>query len=106
MHQLKKGTDFEIYEMDYYSNSQLQEVCNIKQPVLFEYKNINPNFFHDMDDEHLDILNPHDVNVKDIRDFTKMTLIRLIILLCHTKVQKHLLPVIPNLPILLKIIIL
>ena len=69
MHQLKKGSDFEIYEMDYSSNSQLQEVCNIKQPVLFEYKNINPNFFHDMDDEHLDILNHHDVKVKDIRDY-------------------------------------
>uniref|UniRef100_A0A6C0J3U6 Cupin-like domain-containing protein n=1 Tax=viral metagenome TaxID=1070528 RepID=A0A6C0J3U6_9ZZZZ len=71
MHQLKKGTDFEIYEMDYSSNNQLQDVCNIKQPVLFEYKNINPNFFHDMDDEHLDILNPHDVKVKDIRDYYK-----------------------------------
>tara|TARA_B110000879_G_C11157542_1_gene507564 strand:+ start:1597 stop:2520 length:924 start_codon:yes stop_codon:yes gene_type:complete len=69
MHQLKKGSDLEIYEMDYYSNSQLQDICNIKQPVLFEYKNVNPSFFNDMDNEHLDVLNPHDVKVKDIRDY-------------------------------------
>ena len=38
IHQYKTGEDMEIYEMDYVSNTHLQEVCNIKQPVLFYYK--------------------------------------------------------------------
>jgi len=69
VHQLKKGTDLEIYEMDYASNSQFQEVCNIKQPVLFKYDDINPHFFKKLDTDNLDILNPYDVKVKDIRDY-------------------------------------
>ena len=59
----------EIYEMDYNSNSHLQDVCNIKQPVLFNYKSINPEFFDKLDNEHLDILDSYDVKVKDIRDY-------------------------------------
>jgi hypothetical protein len=35
--QLKKSEDLEIYEMDYISNEHLQSICNIKQPVLFEF---------------------------------------------------------------------
>jgi len=36
--QYKKSEDLEIYEMDYISNTDLQTVCDIKQPVLFEFK--------------------------------------------------------------------
>jgi hypothetical protein len=36
--QYKKGEDLEIYEMDYASNKQLQEICNLKQPITFELK--------------------------------------------------------------------
>ena len=35
--QLKKSEDLEIYEMDYVSNEHLQTICNVKQPVLFEF---------------------------------------------------------------------
>jgi len=55
--------------MDYVSNSQLHDVCNIKQPVLFQYRDINPSFFEELDHEHLDILESHDVKIKDIRDY-------------------------------------
>jgi hypothetical protein len=34
--QYKKSEDLEIYEMDYTTNQSLQEICNIKQPVLFQ----------------------------------------------------------------------
>jgi hypothetical protein len=71
VHQYKKSEDMEIYEMDYVSNSQLHDVCNIKQPVLFQYRDINPSFFEELDHEHLDILESHDVKIKDIRDYYK-----------------------------------
>lgn len=32
----KTSEDLEIYEMDYRNNENLQETCNIKQPVIFE----------------------------------------------------------------------
>lgn len=32
----RTSEDLEIYEMDYKSNDNLQETCNIKQPVIFE----------------------------------------------------------------------
>jgi len=35
-YQYKTSEDLEIYELDYKSNNQLQETCNIKQPILFK----------------------------------------------------------------------
>lgn len=40
--QYKKSGDLEIYEMDYISNKDLQEICDIKQPVLFQLTIKNP----------------------------------------------------------------
>ena len=40
INQFKTSEDLEVYEMDYTNNIHLQEVCDIKQPVLFEYNNI------------------------------------------------------------------
>ena len=71
VYQYKKSEDMEIYEMDYISNTQLAEVCCIKQPVLFRYNNINPEFYKSINHEHLDILDPYYVKVKDIRDYYK-----------------------------------
>ena len=68
-HQYKTSEDMEIYEMDYVSNEHLQDVCNIKQPVLFFYKSIHPEFFEELDHEHLDILDSYDVKIKDVRDY-------------------------------------
>ena len=35
VHQLKTSEDLEIYEMDFTTNTHLQEVCDVKQPVMF-----------------------------------------------------------------------
>lgn len=35
--QNKKSEDLEIYEMDYSGNPELQEICNLKQPITFIY---------------------------------------------------------------------
>lgn len=42
--QYKKSQDLEIYELDYKDNSNLQEICDVRQPVVFRYpENVLPN---------------------------------------------------------------
>ena len=69
VNQFKRSEDLEIYEMDYTDNAHLQEVCDIKQPILFEYKTHNPDFFEDVDIEKLLEVGSHDVKVKNIEDY-------------------------------------
>lgn len=69
--QLKKSEDLEIYEMDYNNNTQLQDVCDLKQPILFNYSTVNPDFIEEI---NIDLLSKHDsydVRVKDITDYWK-----------------------------------
>lgn len=58
-HEWKKGEDLEILEMDYISNKDLQDICKLKQPVLFVLDTIIPYVPEEKDD----------VTVKDIRDY-------------------------------------
>ena len=67
--QYKKSEDLEIYEMDYTNNRHLQEVCYIKQPVLFNYKVINDEFFETMNLELLSKHGTNDIKIKDINDY-------------------------------------
>jgi hypothetical protein len=69
--QLKRSEDLEIYEMDYTDNAHLQEVCDIKQPILFEYKSHNTEFFQDLDMEKLLESGSQDIKIKDIEDYYK-----------------------------------
>ena len=72
VHQLKKSEDLEIYEMDYVSNAHLQEVCDVKQPVLFEYQSIAPSFFERLTIDHIsEVGGAHDIKIKDIQDYWK-----------------------------------
>lgn len=57
--QFKKSEDLEIYEMDYTTNQQLNETCELRQPVLFE---LDPELFYNVDISG-------DVNIKDRNDF-------------------------------------
>lgn len=70
-HQFKKSEDLEIYEMDYKDNAQLQEVCELKQPILFHYESVNPEFFEDIRVDELEVDSPYDVRVKDSNDYWK-----------------------------------
>ena len=36
---LKKGDELEIYEMEDVSKEKLEEVCDIRQPILFDFDN-------------------------------------------------------------------
>lgn len=68
--QFKKSEDLEVYEMDYTTNSNLQEVCHVKQPILFEYKSIHPDFFENINDEKLAEMElKHDIRIKEIDDY-------------------------------------
>jgi hypothetical protein len=45
MAQFKTSEYLEIYETDYVSNRELDEICNLRQPVLFEFKSHFPDIF-------------------------------------------------------------
>lgn len=83
--QWKRSEDLEIYEMDYESNSQLQEVCDVKQPVIFEFKTISPEFFEKASLEHfLETAETQEVYVKDTHDYTNQTSVDSIVLPFNT----------------------
>jgi hypothetical protein len=65
--QYKKSEDLEIYEMDYTSNVELQKICNIKQPVIFEFEKIYPNFFSEI--IQFKKYENNDIQVKDVLDY-------------------------------------
>ena len=67
-YQFKTSNDLEIYELDYTTNKQLQEILHLKQPTIFQidlFKDVEP-FFRAISTE-IDT----DVIVKDIRDYYK-----------------------------------
>lgn len=74
--QYKKSEDLEIYEMDYVSNANLQEVCNIKQPVLFEFKNVNSDIFADLDLQTLQNHENDELKVKDTNDASNYVMLK------------------------------
>ena len=38
---LKTSNDLEVYEIEQPSKEKLEEICNLRQPVFFEYENVN-----------------------------------------------------------------
>ena len=69
MAQYKKSEDLEIYEMDYTTNQNLQETCSVKQPVLFNFKIVNPDIFTDLDSSTFLKSASYDIKVRDTDDF-------------------------------------
>jgi hypothetical protein len=67
--QYKLSEDLEIFEIDYVDNVHLQEVCNLKQPIIFKYSDICPDFGENLNSEQIEKYNQYDVNVKDINDY-------------------------------------
>lgn len=65
----RKSEDLEIYEMDYIHNKGLNDVCERKQPVLFQMEEIYPEFFEQMA-PHLVISSTiNEVKMKDMEDY-------------------------------------
>lgn len=69
MSQFKKSEELEIYEMDYTNNPNLQEVCDVRQPVLFNVRDIIPGLFSDLNSQNVAKYSSHDVRLKDSRDY-------------------------------------
>jgi hypothetical protein len=73
-YQFKTSNDLEIYELDYSTNTQLQEICHLKQPVLFQldiFKDLEV-FFKSIELQSImREWEKEDVGIKDIRDYYK-----------------------------------
>lgn len=67
----RKSQDLEIYEMDYVNNQQFQEVCDIKQPVLFEFKQFEPELFDELNLETISGQTKDDIKIIDANDYWK-----------------------------------
>ena len=63
----KKSEDLEIYEMDYSTSQHLNEVCELKQPVLFEFENIYHELFQELE-PNIFKNTTYDVKIKDVAD--------------------------------------
>jgi hypothetical protein len=72
--QYKKSEELEIYETDFESNSSLQDICDMRQPFLFEYKKVNEEFFEKINPEKLsEVAGSYDIKIKEITDYWKET---------------------------------
>jgi hypothetical protein len=71
VNQYKKSEDLDIYEMDFSNNAYLQEVCDIRQPVIFHFQPIHPKLFSEMNPAHISKFHSYDVCVKDAHDYYK-----------------------------------
>jgi hypothetical protein len=68
--QWKKSEDLEIYETDYTTNTHLQEVCAVRQPVLFVFQQPTP-IYESIQLSKMDKYSTYTVSVKDIHDYWK-----------------------------------
>ena len=68
MDQYKTAKDIEIYEMDYIDNAHLQEVCQLRHPILFQFLPVDPivQLYAGSDAE---------VNVKDTNKYYSPTIV-------------------------------
>ena len=66
-----RSEDLEIYEMDYIDNKQFQEVCNIKQPVLFEFKSFEPELFNNLTISSIANITNDEIKIIDLNDYWK-----------------------------------
>jgi hypothetical protein len=65
--QFKKSEDLDIYEMDYVSNKNLQDICDVRQPVVFNLAPFDSSIFEP--ESILSTSGPLDVKIKDLNDY-------------------------------------
>ena len=70
MQQYKRSEKLQLYEMDYTDNRELQTACNVKQPIVFEFRNIFSEFFYRQSPKvYLEQMGQIDVCLKDTDDY-------------------------------------
>lgn len=67
--QYKKTDELEIYETDFTDKKHLDDVCELKQPVLIDMKDILPDLFSNISPETVAQFSHHDINIKDTNDY-------------------------------------
>lgn len=74
--QWKTSNDLEIYESDFESAAQLQEVCEVKQPVVFKFQNnqVADAFFERFQSAKFEKYDNLDIRIKDRNDYDKQPL--------------------------------
>jgi len=65
--QFKKSEDLDIYEADYISNKNLQEICDVRQPVVFHLAPFDLSMFDS--NSILSTSGPLDIKIKDLNDY-------------------------------------
>jgi hypothetical protein len=65
--QFKISEDLDIYEADYVSNKNIQDICDVRQPVVFNLASFDPTIFDA--DSVLSTSGPLDVKIKDVNDY-------------------------------------
>jgi hypothetical protein len=71
--QWKTSNDLEIYEADYESASQLQEICAVKQPVVFKMQKERTtlSFFEKFQASNFEKYDNLDIRIKDRQDYNR-----------------------------------
>jgi len=70
MQQYKRSEKLQLYEMDYTDNRELQTACNVKQPIVFEFRNVLSEFFYRQSPKvYLEQMGQIDVCLKDTDDY-------------------------------------
>lgn len=67
--QWKKSEDMEIYEADYVNYTQFQEICDVRQPVLFQLPSTASPFFNRIRISQFQKYQVFDVFVKNCTDY-------------------------------------
>jgi len=69
--QYKRNDDLDILEMDYENNVELQKVCNMRQPFVFEFKMVCDDFFHKLCFDTLLQFKNNELKLKDRKEYFK-----------------------------------
>jgi len=84
--QWKRGEDLEIYEMDYQTNAQLQEVCSVRQPVLFEMTP-RPEIYSRIHVDAMSKYDTFDIHIKDTLDYLQPETVDYVSLPFHSGIR-------------------
>ena len=66
IYHLKKSNDLEVYEINEPTKNELEEICNYRQPVIFDY---NSNVSEDINNEQIIMkYSSFDLNVRNVKN--------------------------------------
>lgn len=67
--QYKTSDKMQLYEMNYVDNAGLQSACNLKQPIVFEFRSVFSEFFYRQQPNlYLEQIGKMDMQLKDTDD--------------------------------------